>query len=97
GYKEYGFENRLSKNQMILVDDMMLKIVDIDKETKKVTVDTLDIINVDCVFGVYEVLEGKTPRDRELNGYSALGYFKNKAEGMSFVWKNRANGIKCSL
>lgn len=93
--KMYSFENRLSKNQNVLLDDKLYTVKGVDKKTKELDLEEVDYINVCAQYGVYEVKEGRSVYDREIR-YEAEKYFYDHMDAIGYVMQERQKGRKVS-
>lgn len=93
------YENRISKNQTILVDGLLYKVLSIEKKTNKLELESVNVKTASSVFGVYESKshEGLDVRDRETVNYLAEKYFSRKGEAFGYVMQERSKGRKVSL
>src|SRR6185312_5702698 len=91
------FDNRPSKNQLIMVMGALCQIKDIDKNTKELTVDVLKYKTSIAQYGVYESKKGLTVHDRELGDYVAERYFTERFDAIGYIMKERGKGRKISL
>lgn len=98
GEDTFYFNNRLSMNQLILLNGMPCQVKGIDKETKYLRVDLLKRETAKALYLVYEsrLDEGLTIRDREKNGYTAEKYFTQWEDAYGYVAHERLKGRKVS-
>lgn len=97
---ELLYENRLSKNQLIIAyGGMLYKVLDIEKKSNILTLEEQEHIAAWSIYGVYEsrVDEGLDIHDREKNGYKAEKYFESYGKAIGYVMKERGKGRKVSL
>lgn len=88
------FENRLSKNQTIVVNNRPYKVLNVEKKTRSLELEKLETILAHSVYGVYlsRASEGLNIRDREKDGYVAEKYFKSRMKAFGYIMQERGKG-----
>lgn len=95
---ELFFENRLSKNQFIVVNGYLCKVADIEKKTNSLTLEVQDEIVTQVIYGVYESRsEKESHKEREKESCIAEKYFTNWGKAFGYIMTERAKGRKVSF
>lgn len=91
------FENRVSKNQILLLNDSLYQVLDIDKQAKELKLNKLEYKSSVALYSVYKSVDGLTIRDRDKAGYEALKTFTDRFDAIGYVMLKRSEGFKVSI